>query len=155
HETPFAERHAFHATLFATQVAYVNEVDLLEALKIVIEVSASVRFVFYPLDLMPDITLFPARAKLDEIANEVVFPAVREILVAKQLDTDLDFTLPLPTASTPVRPTRFAPIIRTQPDERDLARPASREILHRYWTAAKERRPLQDDEFKIPKYVVD
>jgi hypothetical protein len=153
HDLTGVKHPSFQHTMFSANVENVNEVDLLQAMIVSIDVFTFFRHVFPQADLMPSIQIGAAFEKLDVLADEVAFPAFREILAKKGLTTKLVLRAAVGhTAATAASPIQL--IIRAAgPSAPKPSSTIAERIPQRYVAEAMNRRPVPDDLFHVPKYT--
>lgn len=83
--TTHSPRTQYSHTKFSPRAEKCNQVDLIEAVHIVLEVFCYFRFIFRQADLMPSISIGPIAEKLDILVDEVIYPAYSAILATKSL----------------------------------------------------------------------
>jgi hypothetical protein len=151
--TEYAPRTTYTHTQFAPRAEKCNQADLIEAVAISLEVFCYFRSIFYRADLMPSISIGVAFEKVDVLAQQVIYPAYREILAAKNL-TSATGALKYRTCPAELGvPLQF--FIRTDGPTAHSTMPPDADtlIVNRREKAALQARPVKDDVFQIPNYT--
>ena len=153
HDLIGTKNPAFNHSLFAPGGAFLNEVDLFQALLISINVCTYFRHLFQDYDLMPSIAIQGAQEKIDVLAKEILFPAFAELLAAKGLETGSGLELGQTKIEAEMPPhLRF--FIKAESDANaPNALPATPFVVHDHFLRAAERRPVDDDKFEVPRYT--
>jgi hypothetical protein len=155
HDLTGVKQPLFTHTVFPTKVENVNEVDLIQAMIISIDVFNYFRFLFPQADVMPSIQLEGTFEKLDILASEIAIPAFQEILFAKGLETDLGLSLGTSRIAA-AAPLSLQIVIRTNgpvAPKSAMAAGQNQLIGQRLLREAKERRPVPPDIFHLPGYA--
>ncbi|HEY6550325.1 MAG TPA: hypothetical protein VIY71_03890 [Solirubrobacterales bacterium] len=149
--TSFAPRTEYRHTRFAPRAEKCNQVDLIEAVRVSLEVFGHFRSIFGSSDLMPSIHLGFGFEKVDALVAEVIEPAFAEILTAKNLEA-----MPSPDPIRPCPAELRVPLeffISTQGPLAPTSEAEGEEaIADRYQAASTRARPIDEDKFRVPDY---
>jgi hypothetical protein len=79
------KKASFKATKFCAHPAYANEIDLMESVRVAVNVFHCFRYLLPGCDLMPNILVVEGWEKFDMLAKQYLFPTFAQILRAKGL----------------------------------------------------------------------
>lgn len=153
HDVTGTSRPDFHHTLFPSEVENVNELDVMQAMIISIDVFTYFRRLFPETDLMPSILLGATFDKLDVLAEEVAVPAFQEVLSAKGLRTDLSMAFARERIAA-IAPMALQIVIASSGPRAPEAVGDTGSIAGRYLEMAKTRRPVKEGFFRLPDYAL-
>jgi len=152
HDLTGMKRPRFTHTMFASQVEYVNEVDLMQGMITSIDVFTYFRHLFPDTDLMPSISLGVAFEKLDKLVAEVLFPSFSEIVHRKGLATALVCDLANDRIAA-AAPLPLGLIIRYEGPLAPSSMKGIDRISTRHLDESRNRRPVPEGEFQVPNYA--
>jgi hypothetical protein len=152
HDLTGVKKPSFSHTIFPSNVENVNEVDLMQAAMVSIDVFTYFRYLFPKTDLMPSVQVGFAFDKIDRLASEALFPAFHEIVGAKGLATNLGTKLATNTIAVQA-PLPLQILMKTEGPHAPVSTVGSARVAGRLLGAATDARPVADDEFQVPNYV--
>ena len=153
HDLTTVKKPQFVRTCFTSHVENVNEAHLMQAAVLAIEAFGYFRYLFPTTDLMPSIQIGIAVEKLDVLAGEVLFPTFRDILTAKGLDSDIELNPnAVVSAARAARPLALAIKFEGPMSPRKTA--GTPRISTRCIERAIASRPVDDDKFQVPAYMI-
>lgn len=149
--TTSSPRTRYVHTRFAPRAEKCNQADLLEALRISLEVFTYFRFLFMGADLMPSIPIGTAFEKVDKLASEVLEPAFADILAAKGLTSGSAIDSRDVCPAELHIPLQF--MIRTEGAVAPTSTSGERTfVVDRHQESALQARPVDEEKFEIPNY---
>lgn len=153
HDLTLSRNTKYSHTLFTSQAEKLNEVDLFQSVQVALQVFTYYRYLFEETDFMPQIYINAQFEDLDKLANEILYPAFKEILELKGVSTALDLsvgTLPSYSRNYPIQ---IRSIISHQGPLYPKVGSTSRVIAKKYLDKAVSARPIDPQKFRVPNYT--
>ncbi|MGE0274689.1 MAG: hypothetical protein AB7G68_19170 [Nitrospiraceae bacterium] len=154
HDLTLVRNTRYSHTLFSPKPEKLNEIDLFQSAAVAVRMFTYYRYLFKDVDLMPQIFINNQFDDLDRLANEILYPALKEILKLKGLGTALDLT----TSSIHCDPRDYdvrvkAIISYSGPSYPNCGATSSPSVVQKYYKEASNSRPMDPENFGIPNYT--
>lgn len=154
HDLTLTKNTLYSHTLFSPRAEKLNEVDLLQSVKVAVHVFSHYRHLFRDVDLMPQIYINAQYEDLDILANEILYPVFKDILALKGVSTALDLSPNSAHYNSYNYNIQLTPIISYEgPSYPNKGVTSSPTVVEKYVTKASNSRPIDPTKFKVPNYT--
>jgi len=151
HDLTYVKRPSYSHTVFAVRAEKMNQVDLMQAVIVAINVFTYYRAAIGGIDLMPKIFINAQHEAVDIMAKEVIFPAFSEILADRNMTTDLKLELASEALGFELDIGARMLFSHTGPAF-PAQKPTNPAVVHRFLADAQARRPIDPAIFKVADY---
>lgn len=154
HDLCLTRNTKYSHTLFSPKPEKLNEVDVIQAARVAINIFSTYRYVFKGMDLMPQVWINNQFADIDRLAEEVLYRAFKELLNLKGLGTALDLSSPVTPPILRDYDIRIAFIISNAgPDYPNANTISDPSVVNKYFKEAEATRPIDPTKFGLPNYT--
>lgn len=154
HDLTLVRNTTYSHTVFSARPEKLNEVDLIQAARVAIDIFVTYRYLIKGVDLMPQVWIGNQYADLDSLADEVLYPAFTEILSLKGLSTQVDLSSRYSRCNPEDYDLKIAVMISNAgpkyPHVGDGAIPS---MVSKHFQQACDARPLDQTKFGFPGYM--